>query len=667
MPPDLSSTNERELQRLLVSVLANPNRLDLFVAICDDRNLQAKVINAYETALRAKGVTPYQTRLTLKRASLKATLTALVAQEPSLRSQTKAVVTVLGGADLLRVKLTEAKSEQEKFFFSLQWTRESLRAFHFPVVVWLSDAVATGVAQQAQDFWSWRSGVFEFETTVSPVPLPKFRPDPPPLEQPPAPDALTAPDLTELIQQITEIQQQTPQSPLLITLYIDLGDACRKAAYAPDSALQAYEQAINLAETLKDKPGLARALHQTGGALCDSGQHEQAIAFYQQALEMCRDMGNRRDEASTLGNLGVTYDSLGQYPRAIEFYQQALAIAIEIGDRSDEASILDSLGNTHHALGQYPRAIEFSQQALAIATEIGHRLVEASALINLGTTYDSLEQYPRAIEFNQQALVIATEIGHRLLEAKALNNLGTAYKFLGQYPRAIEFCQKSLAIATEIGDWWSEVLALIGLGSSCHALGQYPRAIEFYQQALAIALDYDRFTAAMTLKGLGSAYHSLGQYPRAIESYRQAGDVYSSLGQYQRAIESYQQALAIETEIGDRHGAGLSLSNLGYALAELDRPYESAQSYQHALDLYKELKLDHMIEGCEQAIAEQKFIIATQRRVAPPILHEPILYEQPLSVKRPQSPTKQLQRQRNLWFWLLAVITIAAICLWYFL
>jgi len=45
------------------------------------------------------------------------------------------MLTVLGADELLGIRLNEPKSAQEQFFFSVQWTREGLRDFTFPIVV----------------------------------------------------------------------------------------------------------------------------------------------------------------------------------------------------------------------------------------------------------------------------------------------------------------------------------------------------------------------------------------------------------------------------------------------------------------------------------------------------------------------------------------------------
>lgn len=542
-PVEPNPLNQRELRKLILSIRANADRLDLFLAICDDRNLQEALIQQYEAELSQQGFTTYRTRLNLKQPSLKATLAALAEREPGLRASEKAVVTVLGGSELLGVRLTDEKSEQERFFFSLQWTRESLREFQFPVVVWLSSTVATGVAQHSQDFWSWRSGVFEFvsessASTLNPAPDRGF---PSQTEAEPNPTR-SIPDLN---QQIAELEQQNPQSPLLVTLYNDLGDAYEQS-YAHELALQSYEKALKLAQTLKDKAGEARSFLNLGRTLRNCGRYAQAITFYEEALGIFKALNDHRSEADSLIGLGNVYYSLGQYQQVITFYQQSLAIQREIGNRSSEANSLIGLGNAYRALGQYQKAIDSYQQSLEIAREIGDRPGEANSLGNLGNVYNSLKQYQRAIDFYQHSIEIMREIGGRWGESNSLIGLGNVYNFLRQYQKAIDCHRQSLDIKREIGD----------RGGEANALGNL-------------------------------------------------GIVYQSLGQYQQAIDFHQQSLEIAREIGDHRGEGAALFNTGKALAQIDdRQGEALQSYQQALAIYEALKLDHVVEQCKTAITE---------------------------------------------------------------
>lgn len=205
----LSPHNQRELGRLMVSLRANDQRLDLLLAVCDHPDLRDRLIQHYENLLQTEGFATYRAKLNPKEPSLKETLAELVRYNPPLQQGARSVVTVLGAAELFGVRLSDDKSEQEKFFFSLQWTREALREFEFPVVIWLSDPVATEVARQAEDFWSWRSGVFEFEAEPLPgktLPMQQFQEMARSVEQSQTTDESVS-AFADLQQQIKELQQ----------------------------------------------------------------------------------------------------------------------------------------------------------------------------------------------------------------------------------------------------------------------------------------------------------------------------------------------------------------------------------------------------------------------------------------------------------------------------
>ncbi|MEO0408492.1 MAG: tetratricopeptide repeat protein [Cyanobacteria bacterium P01_A01_bin.135] len=626
---NLDRLNQREFRKLLLSIKASSKRLDLLLAICDDRNLQAQLIEDYETELAEADIATFRARLDPKQPSLRAALEELAAREPALRDG-PAMVTVLNASNLLGVRLNQEQSEQERFFFSLQWTREALRQFEFPVVLWLADSIATRLSRQAPDFWSWRSGVFEFaaqppqtveDGALTPVPV---------VEREEKEGQLS---VAELERQVAELEQSSPESPLLITLYNSLGEAYEEE-YRYFQALEQYEKALALAEAKGDEAGQARALRNLGDSLRHCGRPFQSLGYYQRALALYRELEERQGEAASLGNLGNAYDSLGQYQQAIDFHQQSLEIKREIGDRRGEANSLGGLGNAYYSLGQYQQAIDFHQQWLNIAREIGDRRGESASLGNLGIAYRSLGQYQQAIDFHQQSLEIKREIGDRQGEANSLGGLGLAYQSLGQYQQAIDFHQQWLNIAREIGDHRGESASLGNLGIAYDSLGQYQQAIDFHQQSLEIKQEIgDRQGEAASLGNLGIAYQSLGQY--------------------QQAIDLCQQNLEITREIGDRRGEANSLFNKAIALAKLDRKLEAQSCYEAAQTLYQELGLTKNAEKCETAIRKLGQVIVEVRSSAPTIGDE--------------APVARKRRQIPLIVWVIVGLVAVLLIGWLFL
>ncbi len=449
----LTSENEATYESLISLIENNQDRLALIIVACDDLRLRQRIIDRYEAEARQSKIRSFR---------------IVLGNEPSLRSSLaklamkpgdEAVVTVTGAEWLLRVKMREQEqSDLDKFFGYLQWTREGLREFRVPIVLWVTHRILREMSRQAPDFWSWRKAVLRFasqETESIPV-LSQEQMQPSETQS----DDKFLPPLEELLSEIQQLESALPESPNLATLYDQLGQVYGKRIASGKAenleqerqlAIDAFQNSIDRYRQLNNQPNLMWTLIRLGNFLVSQSRYEEAIAAYQQSLEIAREIGNRRGEAASLGSLGNAYDSLGQYDRAINFHQQSLEIAREIGNRGGEANSLTGLGNAYDSLGQYDRAINFHQQSLEIAREIGNRGGEANSLTGLGNAYDSLGQYDRAINFHQQSLEIAREIGNRGGEANSYFNLGLVLAKLRRKTESIEAYQNARRLYQEMG------------------------------------------------------------------------------------------------------------------------------------------------------------------------------------------------------------------------
>jgi tetratricopeptide (TPR) repeat protein len=552
----IASANADTYESLISLIENNQNQLSLIIVSCDDLTLRQEIIGRYEREARLDNIQAKRIVLGTE-PSLRAGLAKL-----ELPAAARVVVTVTGSEWLLRVKTrsSDAQSDLQKFFGYLQWTREGLREFQYPIVLWITSPILLEMSRKAPDFWSWRKAVLRFTSESNNPVLPVERE----YSFAPTAEAFAAsridrddddfiPPPAEILSEISQLVARDPASPNLATLYAKLAEIYTKRIARGEAtdleqeqqqAIDAYHQAIDRYRSINKKSALANTLNKFGNFLDSISRYKEAIDFHQQSLEIQRAIGDRQGEAASLNNLGIAYDSLGEYQRAIDFHQQSLVIDRELGNRQGEAASLNNLGIAYNSLGEYQRAIDFQQQSLEIRREIGDRHSEAASLGNLGNDYDSLGEYQRAIDFHQQSLEIYCEIGDRHGKAKSFCNLGNAYNSLGEYQRAIEFYQQSLEIEREIGDRRGEADSLCNLGVT-----------------------------------------------------------YKALREYQRASDFYQQSLEIYCEIGDRHGELSSLFNQALILAKCQpQSLEALDKFRQARAICIELKLDNKVEACDEAI-----------------------------------------------------------------
>ncbi|MCA2720267.1 MAG: tetratricopeptide repeat protein [Microcystis sp. M048S1] len=441
--------NEREYEGLIVSLEANQERLNILICVCDQEKLREEIIDRYSKELEP--VIPcYRIDLDQKEPSLRAAIASLVSRKPELLQSKNAVITTTGVEKLHSIEWQREKSELDKFFGYLQWTREGLREFPYSIVLWVTSTVEVNLRKKSPDFWSWRKGVFRFISPPSNfLPSQEFLPilqsfdeitidkDIP---------SISKEDLLELIEQI-EVNKGKKE-PRLASLYASLAKIynLRLLYRSPlvdyrqeqQLAIEYYQKAIDLQKELNLELDLVASLDSLAGIYYSLGEDQKAIEFYQQSLAIFQKIGDRWGEADSYNNLGNAYRFRGEDQKAIEFYQQSLAIFQEIDDIRGVAYCYNNLGNIYNYLGEYQKAIEFHQQSLAIKREISDITGEAYSYLGLGNVYDSLGEYQKAIEFYQQSLAIFQEMGYIIGEPKTLFNLGLTYYKLDRISEAKE-------------------------------------------------------------------------------------------------------------------------------------------------------------------------------------------------------------------------------------
>ncbi|NCR29323.1 MAG: tetratricopeptide repeat protein, partial [Microcystis aeruginosa LE13-04] len=438
------------------------SRLNILICVCDQEKLREQIIDRYSKELEA-AIPCYRIDLDQKEPSLRAAIASLVSRKPELLQSKNAVITTTGVEKLHSIQWQREKSELDKFFGYLQWTREGLREFPYSIILWVTSTVEVNLRKKSPDFWSWRKGVFRFISPPSNfLPCQEFLPILQSFDEITRDKDIpfiSKEDLLELIEQI-EVNKGNKE-PRLASLYASLAKiynlrllSRRQLAdyrQEQDLAIEYYQKAIDLQKELNLELDLVASLDSLAYIYYSRGEYQKAIEFYQQSLAIFQRIGDRWREADSYNNLGNAYRFRGEYQKAIEFYQHSLAITREIGDRGGEGNSYNNLGAVYYSLGEYQKAIEFYQQSLAITREIGDRGGEGKSYGNLGIVYDSLGEYQKAIEFHQQSLAITREIGARGGEASSWFNLGLTYYKLKRIAEAKEAYLQSRELYQALG------------------------------------------------------------------------------------------------------------------------------------------------------------------------------------------------------------------------
>ncbi|GAB4151786.1 MAG: hypothetical protein Fur0046_31200 [Cyanobacteria bacterium J069] len=458
-----ATQNQDAYDDLLTAIEASEGQLSLLIAVCDDPQLRTDLIARYERDL-APQIQSYRLELAKGEPSLRAAIYRAVEGEDYLKQGGRAVLTLTGTEQLSFLSTDGQPSEQDKFFGYLQWTREALRDFRFPVVLWVTYQVLNNLSRRAPDFWSWRKGVFRFASHKTPAvaarELAPFRSAGLELSNLDDDALLPLEDLKALLH---KVEQDNPNDPLVGNLYSQLG--------------RIYAQRLERGEALDYSAELNQAVEYFQAAIAHQEKHEQLL-----------------DLASSLVWLGYLYESQGRYSEAEPLYGRSLAITeAQLGaDHPDTATSLNNLAQLYYSMGRYREAEPLYGRSLAIReAQLGADHPDtAASLNNLAGLYRAMGRYSEAEPLYGRSLAIReAQLGaDHPATATSLNNLAQLYYSMGRYSEAEPLYGRSLAIIeAQLGaDHPDTATSLNNLAELYRAMGRYSEAEPLYLKALSI-------------------------------------------------------------------------------------------------------------------------------------------------------------------------------------
>ena len=510
--------NQTAYDSLYVSLLDGLGTLQLLIAVCENDALRYEMIERYEQALKPEAQV-WRVTLDPVEPSLRQALYELTEQQ-TLTDYSAQIVTVLGAEKLDSEAL-------KKFWGYLQWTREGLRAFPWPIVLWLPQRLLKEMMKKAPDFWRWRGGIFLF-TLQTPSELS-------PTELMSSGEFSSSSSSLFSVEQLEDslekaIQQWGEDSPKLASLYGQLGEAYRQqikqghyTMFGKEAirAEQLLQKAIN--QSSPQSESLVENLNNLAYIYYDQGKYRDAELLMERVLKLRKSLlgSNHPDIAQSLNDLAELYRIQGKYAEAEPLCHRSLAIREkQLGeDHLDVASSLNRLANLYSNQGKYAEAEHLYLRSLAIRKkQLGEDDPDvSSSLNNLANLYKAQGKYAEAEHLYLRSLAIREKQleEHHPYFASSLNNLANLYYAQGKYEEAELLYWRSLAIMEkQLGESHPSVASsLNNLALLYKSQGKYAEAEPLYQRAIAILLEKLGENHPNTQAGIMNYYRMLAQLP----------------------------------------------------------------------------------------------------------------------------------------------------------
>ena len=379
-----------------------------------------------------------------------------------------------------------------------------------------------------------------------------------------------------------------------------------------DAAAAHYEDALAIAEQLKNTDEISRLTSTVGMVAFQRGQWDRAAKAFSRSRDINRRTRNWEFLLHDLDNLVEVTRLAGSFTDSATYAQERIDLLRNLERPEEVAVAINNLGSMAVEFGRYADGIARYQEALELNQELGRIDEVAIQLANIGHAHQQWGDYGVARELFAKALGIARRQRMTELEAVLLNNIGERYRAWGLDRQAVALFEEAIEQETRVGR--SDSLASLhnNLGQARRTLFEWEAAAEQYLLAERYARQQqDRSLLATILSNRGELMRQTGDLDGAATLYDAAlaidsvlgvpsrvvlrqnnlGLIQLARGNTEQAVEMFATALVPLQEAGELDDVGRIQHNLGEAYFELGQIDRAAAAFAEAVAAKEQLRL----------------------------------------------------------------------------
>jgi len=270
-------------------------------------------------------------------------------------------------------------------------------------------------------------------------------------------------------------------------IYLEKAAKKAKGEYANETAIQYYDEMLEIRRKMDDTAGQSSALYSMGVIAYEIGDYERAKSWLQESADLLNGIGDTQNEAWSVLYLGMVDLKQANYTRAAQFHTHALKLAQERSDTFQEGIHLTNLARVSMRLGDYELALEQFVKSLEMKRQMKDLTGMGFALFYQGLIFIYQDRY----EWAEGALHGAIEAwkqtpnNERVVSyyhfGEGLRNLGQ-----GQYQEAQEHLQKACDLSNKLVLKAESIENLSALSQAKLGLGEVEAAFKLSDQAIKL-------------------------------------------------------------------------------------------------------------------------------------------------------------------------------------
>lgn len=269
----------------------------------------------------------------------------------------------------------------------------------------------------------------------------------------------------------------------------------------------AQKQVDSLKQLLSESEGKQKiSLLIKVGYFLSSENPKEAITYLDEAIQLADKIKNEWSKADALFNKGVALWYLGDISSSDSFYEQAISIYEAFNDSLSLIKVFNSQAINHQMRGNVDLAFGTFLKSLDYAKNIGDKPTVFNTLLNIGIMYDNNKDFGKCLKYYFEAMQYADEIDKASL-ALLQSYIAEVYLTLKNNEKAEEYLQKAIENSELSGDTKSLIWAFSSLGYIELDRKNFNKAENYFLESLKLArhIDY-KLEIIHSLTDLGKFY-----------------------------------------------------------------------------------------------------------------------------------------------------------------
>jgi len=290
----------------------------------------------------------------------------------------------------------------------------------------------------------------------------------------------------------------------------------------PEKAITIYDEALAIAQKIKDENSIARSMLGLGFVNLSTGKYQAAIQQYGTAARIFQKLGNIKEMCNAQLDLSACFSATGQRDSAFYYCMSALKVLETQPYIRERTRANLNLGTLYNNLKSYDNAIAYQKKALDLALPAKDTPMILNTYSALSLSYENKENEQQAYDMVRNALQYLTPNSNKFSACRTYDQYAFACVGVGKYNEAIVAAEKAISIAEEVNDINHYGSATITLAKAYAGKGEHQKAITVLNE-----LSQNSKEAHNTVRE--DSYQVLADSYFKTADYKNAADVYSKL------------------------------------------------------------------------------------------------------------------------------------------